>query len=122
VGIKRSALKRDAIVNGATFTLSQLRLVCKQQTYTKNPLAGKGKNIYPIGYMTTGGQIQKKRLNDRIKLKRDDFSDSRVRWIDFAFYVPDNFRPVLVEFKQNSIAELPPPVGSDQAPPPIPFE
>ncbi len=121
VGIKRSAVKTDARVDGGTFTLSQLRVVCKQQTSTENPLAGKGKNVYPIGYLTTTGQIQKKRLTDQIKLKRDDFDD-RVKWIDFAFYVPDNFRPVLIEFKQNSIAELPPPVGSDQAPPPIPFE
>lgn len=121
VGIKRSSLKTDAIVNGGTFTLSQLRLICTQQPYAENPLAGKGKNVYPIGYVTTDGQIQKKRLTDQIKLKRDDFDD-RAKWIDFAFYVPDNFRPVLIEFKQNSIAELPPPVGSDQAPPPIPFE
>jgi len=121
VGIKRSALKRDAIVNGATFTLSQLRLVCKQQSDAKNPLAGKGKNVFPIGYLTTGGKIEKKQLNDRIKLKRDDFSDDRVKWIDFAFYVPDNFLPVLVEFKQNSISKLPPPVGAEQAPPPAPF-
>jgi hypothetical protein len=119
VGIKRSALKTNAVVNGGTFTLSQLRLVCKQQTYAEN-LLGKGKNIYPIGYLTTAGQIQKKRLNDPIKLKHDDFDD-RVKWIDFAFYVPNRFVPVLVEFKQNSISELPPPVAAEQAPPTIPF-
>ena len=119
VGIKRSALKTNAVVNGGTFTLSQLRLVCKQQTYAEN-LLGKGKNIYPIGYLATAGQIQKKRLNDPIKLKRNDFDD-RVKWIDFAFYVPNRFVPVLVEFKQNSISELPPPVAAEQAPPTIPF-
>ena len=115
VGIKRSAVKEgktDAIVNGGTFTLSQLRLICTQQPYAENPLAGKGKNVYPIGYVTIDEQIQRKRLTDQIKLKRDDFDD-RVKWIDFAFYVPDNFRPVLIEFKQNSIAELPLSVGAD---------
>ncbi|MHC4890909.1 MAG: hypothetical protein ACYTEO_15760 [Planctomycetota bacterium] len=120
VGIKRSALKTKAILNGGTFTLSQLRLVCKQEGFTGNALAGKGKNIYPIGYLTTAGKVQKKRLSDQIKLKRSDFDD-RVKWIDFAFYVPSDSVPVLVEFKQNSIAELPPPVAAEQAPPSIPF-
>ncbi len=110
VGIKKSALKTNAVVNGGTFTLSQLRLVCKQKGFTENALAGRGKNVYPIGYLTTAGQVQKKRLNDPIKLKRDDFDD-RVKWIDFAFFVPSDSVPVLVEFKQNSISELPPPVS-----------
>jgi len=120
VGIKRSALKTNAIVNGGTFTLSQLRVICKQKGFAENALAGKGRNIYPIGYLTKGGQVQKKRLNEQIKLQRSDF-DERVKWIDFAFYVPGDSVPVLVEFKQNSIAELPPPVAAEQAPPPIPF-
>ena len=119
VGIRRSAVKTDAIIDGGTFTFSQLRLVCKRESDAEN-LRGKGKNIYPIGYLKTADQLQIARLNDRIKLKRNDFDD-RVRWIDFAFYVPDNFRPVLVEFKQNSIAAVPPPVSAEQAPPPAPF-
>jgi len=121
VGIKRSAVKKDAIIDGGTFTFSQLRLVCKRESDAEN-LLGKGKNIYPIGYLKTADQLQIARLNDRIKLKRGDFDDRvRVRWIDFAFYVPDNFQPVLVEFKQNSIAAVPPPVSAEQAPPPAPF-
>ena len=121
VGIKKIAVKTDARIDGGTFTFSQLRLVCKREGDAEN-LLGKGKNIYPIGYLKTTDQLQIARLNDQIKLKREDFdSRVRVRWIDFAFYVPDNFRPILVEFKQNSIAELPPLVGAEQAPPPAPF-
>lgn len=115
VGIKKSALK-----DVGSFTLSQLRLVCKSKDHAKNPLSGKGKNIYPVGYLKTADQLQKKKLNDRIKLERTDFSES-VKQIDFAFYVPNDFTPVLVEFKLNNIAEVPVPVSAEQAPPAVPF-
>lgn len=116
VGIKKKALKDDL-----NFTLSQLRLICKQKTGAKNPFLGKGKNIYPIGYLRTTDRLQvKKLLNHRITIKHADF-DGAVLWIDFAFYVPDDFLPVLVEFKQNSILKLPPPVPAQEAPTPIAF-
>ena len=119
VGIKKSALTRQAKINGGAFTLSQLRVVCKQKADAENA-RGKGKNIYPIGYLKTDVQIQKKRLNDKIELERADFDD-KVRWLDFLCQVPNNFRPALVEFKQNSIARVPPPVPAEQAPPPATF-
>ena len=115
VGITAKAMREDG-----TFTPSQLRLICKQKGDAKGPLAGKGKNIYPAGYLKTADQLQIKKLTDHIKIERSDFK-GRVRDIDFAFYVPDGFVPVLVEFKQNSINQLPPPVTYEQAPPPVPF-
>jgi len=88
----------------------------------KNPLAGKGQNIYPIGYMSAVDTLQKKRLNEVVKVTRSDFEEkSRVRWIDFAFYVPADSKPVLLEFKQNSIVELPERKENEPAPQPIPF-
>jgi nucleotide-binding universal stress UspA family protein len=118
--IVRVTITTEAIETGGTFTLSQLRLVCKQKSDTQNPLAGKGKNIYPIGYLKTPNQLQVKQINDRIELERDDF-DGRAKNIDFAFYVPNDFLPVLVEFKQSCVAQVPPPVTAEQAPPPAPF-
>jgi len=115
VGITTKAIKDDG-----TFTLSQLRLICKQKINAKNPLAGKGRNIYPIGYLKTANLLQLKRLNDRIKIERSDF-DGRIRWLDFAFEVPNGFLPVLVEFKQNSIARVPPLITAEEAPPPATF-
>ncbi len=115
VGITINAIKGDG-----TFTPSQLRLICKQESDDKDPLAGKGKNIYPLGYLKTANELQIKKLNDHIEIKRSDFK-GRVREIDFAFYVPDGFVPVLVEFKQNSINQLPPPITYEQAPPPVSF-
>ena len=118
--IVRVGINKKAIKDAGRFTLSQLRLVCKEKSRAKNPLAGKGRSIYPVGYLKTADQLQIKQLNDEITLDRDDFGKA-VRWIDFAFYVPNGFTPVLVEFKQNNIAEVPPPVSYEQAPPAVPF-
>ena len=66
--------------------------------------------------------LQIQRLSDVVRVNRSDFEkNEREKWIDFAFYVPDGSVPVLVEFKQNSIAQVPPIVTAEQAPPPIPF-
>lgn len=118
----RVGINKSAVAEAGTFTPSQLRLICKQETGVKNPLAGKGKNVYPIGYIMAADTLQIKRLNDVIKVTRDDFEDkAREKWIDFAFYVPAGFAPVLVEFKQNSIAQLPPLATAEQVPQPMPF-
>ncbi|GAI19931.1 unnamed protein product, partial [marine sediment metagenome] len=117
--IVRMGIKRNALKDAGKFTLSQLRLVCKQKSNADN-LAGKGKSTYPIGYLKTADLLQIKQLKDQIKLERSDFKGT-VRWLDFAFYVPNDFLPVLVEFKQNNIAKMPPPVTYEQAPPPATF-
>jgi len=117
--IVRVGMKKSAVKDAGRFTLSQLRLICKQKGY-ETRLTGKAKNIYPIGYLKMANQLQIKRLNDQIKIELADF-DGPVKWVDFAFYVPNDFPPVLVEFKQNSIAQVPSPVTYEQAPPPVPF-
>jgi hypothetical protein len=107
---------------GGTFTPSQLRLICKRKDNGKDPLAGKGINIYPVGYMKTADRLQIVKLNEYIEISKDDFpGNSNKKEIDFAFYVPEDFVPVLVEFKQNSVNQLPPPTAADQAPPAAPF-
>jgi len=119
ITIVRVGIKRAAIREASTFTLSQLRLICKPKS-DANRLIGKGKNAYPIGYLVAQNQVQKKKLNDKITIGRLD-SNEKVKWIDFGFYVPKGFVPVLVEFKLNSITEVEPPVPAEQAPPVIPF-
>ncbi len=118
--IVRIGIKKKAVKDAGKFTFSQLRLVCKQKSDAKNPLAGKGRNIYPVGYLKAGNQLQIRQLNDRIEIERDDF-EGNVKLIDFAFNVPKDFVPVLVEFKQNNIAQVPPPVTAEQAPPAMPL-
>jgi len=122
VGIKRSALSTKDKINGGAFILPQLRLICKQQGYGEDPLAGAGINIYPIGHLKEADQIQ---VSTEIKIdSKNDFKDNaREKWIDFVFCVPRDYVPVLVEFKQNSIVEIRPSaiVTADQAPPPALF-
>ena len=115
MGIRKRAAK-----DAGTFTLSQLRLICKPKAYAEKPLVGKGTNIYPVGYMKAANQLQKKKLNDPIQIGSADFTGT-VKLIDFAFYVPDGSVPVLVEFKLNNVAEVPSPVPTEQAPEIVPF-
>ena len=120
--IVRVGIKRSAIKDAGQFTLSQLRLVCRQKGDAETAFLGKGKNIYPVGYLKAANQIQEKKLNDQIKIEREDFSENETaKQIDFAFYVPGDFVPLVVEFKLNNIAEVPLPVSADRAPPPAPF-
>ncbi len=118
--IVRLKFTPQAIKMDATFTPPQLRLVCKQKNGTGNKLVGKTKNVYPVGYMETADRLELKELTDRIEIKRSDYV-GRTKEIDFAFYVPDGFIPVLVEFKQNCINQLPLPTPADEAPPAVPF-
>jgi hypothetical protein len=118
VGIQISALRPRATITAGTFILSQLRLICKPQGYGDDPLAGTGINIYPIGHLKAADQIQ---VSTEIKISSSDFKqNSRDKWIDFVFCIPRDFVPVLLEFKQNSIVEIPKRaiVTADQAPPP----
>ena len=118
--IVRVEIKKSALRESGKFTLSQLRLICKQKHDAENPLVGNSRNIYPLGYVKTANLLQLKNLDDKIELQAADF-EGPVRAIDFAFYVPNDFQPVLLEFKQNGIARVPPPVSGEQAPPPAPF-
>lgn len=119
VVIVRVGIKKVAMRQVKSFTPSQLRLICKPKGDTDR-LIGAGKNAYPIGYLIAQNQMQKSRLNDIIAAGRLE-SDERAGWIDFGFYVPEGFVPVLVEFRLNSITEVKPPVPAEQAPPVIPF-
>jgi uncharacterized membrane protein required for colicin V production len=100
-------------LSSGAFTLSQLRVICKQKD-DKGPFAGKGQNIYSVGYMEAGNRLQMKKLTDRIEI-------NGLKKIDFAFYVPDGFVPVLAEFKQNNVVELPAPAAADQVYDAVPF-
>jgi len=118
----RLGFNKGALNDAGTFTLSQVRVVCKGAVGAENALSGKGKNIYPVGYLAEQNQLQTKKLTETITVTPSDFEDkSRVKWLDFAFHIPDGYTPVLAEFKLNTILQLPPVVSADQAPEPEPF-
>lgn len=112
VGIKKKAIHREPNVNGGAFTPSQLRLICTRSS-------GQAVNAYPIGYLKSKDEIQ---ISPEIKLTISDIQDN-TRFIDFVFCVPSGYEPTLVQFKLNSIVEIPTGaiVSADQAPPVEPF-
>ncbi|MCP4263390.1 MAG: hypothetical protein GY774_38670 [Planctomycetes bacterium] len=119
IGINKNAIKQQAKITAGTFTLPQLKLICKQQGSGDDPLAGTGINVYPIGHLKAADQIQ---VSTEIKLDRDkDFkNNAREKWIDFVFCIPRDYEPVLVEFKQNNILQISSRgiVSADKAPSP----
>ena len=112
VGIKKRAIHREPNINGGTFTPSQLRLICTRS-------GGQAVNAYPIGHLKSKDEIQ---ISPEIKLQANDIQENS-RFIDFVFCVPGGFEPTLVQFKLNSIVEIPTgaKVSADQAPPVEPF-
>ena len=106
VGINKTAITTGEM-NAGRFTFSQLRLICKDNSHTKDPLGGRGKAFYPIGHINSQGRLEKKRLEETMRIERGHFEEGKsVKYIDFVFEVPSDFTPVLFQFKQNIIAEV----------------
>ncbi len=123
-GINGNLIKDGGIIDEkgkASFTLSQLRLICKKKGEGADLLQGTSKVVYPEGYMKLEDQLRATKLSEEFSLKRDDFIKDpkygKIRWLDLAFYVPENYEPALIQFKQNAIARVPSVVSADQAPP-----
>jgi hypothetical protein len=114
--IVRVQVKRQA----GQFTLSQLRLICKNKDHAKNRLAGAAINVWPEGYYAGPDKLDTPGLNHVIALTSTDFKKG-VREIDFAFYVPSGFVPVLLQFKQNTMIDVPAMLNANEAPTPVPF-
>ncbi len=119
----RMGIKRNAYPDVGFFTPSQIRLICAETANAEQPLTGSAINAWPIGYIKTENQIQLKKLGEEISVKTSDFKNAkaRVKYIDFAFNVPLDYVPVLLQFKQDSLVEVQKPVNPDQAPPPATF-
>jgi hypothetical protein len=77
-------------------------------------------NAYPMGYLKTKDEME---ISPEIKIATADIEDN-TRYIDFVFCVPSGYDPTLVEFKLNSIVEIPAGaiVSADQAPAVSPFK
>jgi hypothetical protein len=113
VGIKKRAIYREAKVNGGVFTPSQLRLICTRST-------GEAVNAYPMGYLKTKDEME---ISPEINIAIGDI-EGNARYIDFVFCVPSGYDETYVEFKLNSIVEIPTgaKVSADQAPAVSPFK
>ena len=120
--IVRAAIKNGAIKDGGamdengkvSFTLAQVRLICKQKNSAQD-ITGSATVAYAQGYIKSKNIAETKSLADEVRLSRSDFSGGS-KWFDFVFEVPTAMVPVLLEFKQNAVAKVPPLVGSDKIP------
>lgn len=114
--------------NKISFTLSQVRLICKKKGQSST--GGSGVAVYPDGRIVSRRQAQadenaekqvltgvmdgrillKKNLDEVISLSPDDFkfrgktSPARV---DLAFDVPSGMEGVLLEFKYGAVSAVP---------------
>jgi hypothetical protein len=98
---------------GVVFTMSQVRIITKPREKADN-LRGSGRAVWPIGIIEKGN-LQKKNLSDIMTFSNQNFRKDRTVWVDFVFKeIPTNEQAVLLEFKQNALTPLPPPVPSTE--------
>lgn len=102
LGIKKIAMRGAPKVSGATFTPSQLRLICKRKGSGQDRLAGEAVNVYPLGHLRTADQIQ---AGPEIKLDSQKVEGIE-QPIDFVFCVPSGHEPLMVQYKMNNVAEI----------------
>jgi hypothetical protein len=98
---------------GVVFTLSQVRAIAKTQDKANN-FYGLGEAFWPIGILEQGKLVQKK-LSEIMTFSNQDFrKNTREVWVDFVFQIEGGKQPVLLQFKQNAVTALPPPVQSSE--------
>ncbi|MHC4119803.1 MAG: hypothetical protein ACYSWO_20080 [Planctomycetota bacterium] len=102
VGVKKIAMRGAPKVSGATFTPSQLRLICKREGSGQDRLAGEAINVYPLGHLRTADQIQ---VAPEIQLDSQKVEGTE-QLIDFVFCVPSGHEPLMVQYKMNNVAEI----------------
>ena len=112
MGIKGGEIDRGGAMDkdgGISFTPSQVRILCKQKDQAAD-MTGSARPVYPEAQLLENELIPV-RLDKTINVSRGEFesvsSYGRVAWIDIAFSVPADMRPILLEFKQNAVAQLP---------------
>jgi len=117
LGIKSGDVADGGVSNKSgtvSFTLSQIRLICVKNGQSISS-SSDVKVIYPERYLLPRKKVKKDTsLDEIIEIPREMFK-KRIAWIDLAFNVPGSMKPALLEFKQNSVIELPQTVdGSDE--------
>ena len=113
--IVRAGITKNSFREAAEFSTSQLRIICMEKDKMENPASAKSVAVYPIGYLVPAKQaegkapveLQAKNLGDMIKIVRADFA-ADVKYIDWVAYLPSDYVPVAVAFKQNNLETITP--------------
>jgi len=107
MGIKAKKIEDGGAKNASgsvVFFPAQIRLVVKKTDAADNPLVGAATVKYPVGFLKNKTLI-KQSLNEIITPDAGVLIKGAY-WLDVAFDVPQGYRPVLLEFKQNAVADL----------------
>jgi hypothetical protein len=102
--IVRAAIRKSTFPDAGKFTLSQWRLICGPKGLT-NPLAAKGQVVYPLGYLSSAGVLQRKTLDDLTTIVANEVRGTSKAY-DLVFSVPSDLVPVLIGFKRNNLEQL----------------
>ena len=116
--IVRVGVQAKKIADGGTYGASgkldffpaQLRLIVKEAGTDNQIMAGTAETEYPVG-LWKGGKLTKWKLNEIIAPESTEINQ-RVYWMDVAFQCPKTQIPILLQFKQNAVIELPEAVDS----------
>lgn len=107
VGV-RTAKIADGGASGTAkldFFPAQLRLITKESDAIGPPLAGTADAKYAVG-LWEDGNMTKWELDKPVSPDPSKFVN-RVHWMDVVFECPKSENPILFEFKQNAVIELP---------------
>ncbi len=117
IGLKGTSISEGGATNmggDISFTLSQVRLICKTGGIADKQ-GGSGTVVYPEGLMLKR-KVVAKDLGEVITADRKNletkFGHSRAAWYDVVFDVPDGMTGVLIEFKRHCVTQLPEPVAT----------
>ena len=88
------------------FFPAQIRLIFGETASTGTSLVGSATAEYPVGFWKNG-VLTKLELNEMIAPESAEIKD-KVYWMDVAFKVTDDKKPILLEFKQNAVVDLTP--------------
>ena len=125
-GLKKANISAGGISDKrqkAEFTLSQVRLIYKNKNQNKDT-SGKAGAAYPEQCILPGKaalasddeENQKTDLTEVFSLERNDFTAVKgygsIAWVDLVFNLPAGSIPVMLQFKQNAVIDLPKTVNS----------
>ena len=113
VGVKSKKVDDGGASNASSvlqFFPGQLRLIVKEANDAAEPMAGTATPRYPVG-LWEGGKVTEWEL-DQIIAPDSTQIENRVYWMDVAFQCSNGETPVLLEFRQNAVIELPKAVES----------
>lgn len=112
MGINAARIDKGGAANDTgriEFFPAQIRLIVRDKkddspNQKKKPLTGSAKALYPVGFLKDDSLV-KSELNQVISPDPKELED-KILWLDAAFEVSSDIKPVLLEFKQNAAVDL----------------